>query len=374
MMSFFVRSIQRVATARRMAPATGSSSSTTCRAAVIPAYGDVAQQVRLTEVPVPAITDPTQVLVRVHAASLNPIDYKRGEGALKSVMPDTFPMRLGYDLSGVVAQVGAGVADFRPGDAVVARVSQAAVGTLAEWVVCGSDVVSRKPPGVRHEEAAGLPLAGLTAYQVLRRAMASGLPTEGARVLVPAGAGGVGHLAVQLAKQLCRAHVTATVSAAKAELVRSLGADRTIDYRTEDYAQLLATQPVDLVVDTTGDTRRHLAVVKRGGMLYTIASLPTGAELARRGMPASWATRTLLDALSLPVTLRAWYSAIDYQYVWMQPSGVDLAALCGMVERGALRVLVDRVFPFTDAGVRDAFAHLKAGHATGKVVVSMIPT
>ncbi|GAA1513360.1 NADP-dependent oxidoreductase [Kribbella lupini] len=296
---------------------------------------------RLEHVPRPS-PGLTEILVRVHAAGVNPTDWKgRAEGTHGGG-----PVILGYDVAGVVEEVGFGVTWLRVGDEVLGMPKFPVLpGAYAEYVVAPSRQFVRKPEALSFEQAAGLPLAALTAWQGL---VETGGLRSGQRVLVHAAAGGVGHLAVQLAKSF-GAYVVGTASAAKHEFVRSLGADEVIDYRTEDFADVLRTRPVDLVFDPiAGDTgRRSLDVLLDGGSYVSILPVDeaTAQEGRRRGIRA--------------------------EFTLVEPDRLALTAITDLVARGKLRVELDAVFPLADAA--EAHRRGETNQATGKIVLTVAP-
>lgn len=284
------------------------------------------------------VPERTEILVRVHAAGVNPADWKtRADGRDRS-----FPLILGWDVAGVIEEVGAGVTWLRVGDEVLGMpLFPALPGGYAEYVVAPSRQFVRKPKALSFEQAAGLPLAALTAWQGL---VETGRLQSGQRVLVHAAAGGVGHLAVQIAKSF-GAYVIGTASAPKHEFVRSLGADEVIDYRTEDFAGVLRTQPVDVVFDPiAGDTGlKSLKVLKDGGAFVSILPVDPAAvaEANRRGIQA--------------------------EFTLVEPDRLALTAITDLVDRGELRVEIDSVFPLAEA----AAAHRRGetNQASGKIVL-----
>ncbi|MET7280487.1 NADP-dependent oxidoreductase [Kribbella sp. NPDC005582] len=292
------------------------------------------------EVPRPA-PGRTEIRVRVHAAGVNPADWKtRAEGRGL-----TFPLVLGWDVAGVVEAVGAGVTWLRVGDEVLGMPKFPVLpGAYAEYVVAPSRQFVRKPKALSFEQAAGLPLAALTAWQGL---VETGGLRSGQRVLVHAAAGGVGHLAVQIAKSF-GAYVIGTASAPKHEFVRSLGADEVIDYRTDDFVEVLRDQPVDVVFDPiAGDTGlRSLQVLKDGGSFVSILSVAPEAalEAERRGIKA--------------------------EFTLVEPDRLGLTAITDLVEQGKLRVELDSVFPLADAA--DAHRRGETNQATGKIVLRIL--
>ncbi|KAI9013112.1 chaperonin 10-like protein [Gaertneriomyces semiglobifer] len=344
----------------------------TFQAAAFSSYGGPAN---ITLIPVPAIDPsslpPTGVLIKVHAASINPIDWKRGEGQLKMLIRDTFPMRTGYDVSGVVEAVGATVTRFKVGDEVFGRVSESEMGTIAEYVVSTEEKLAVKPRSFSHAQAAGVPLTALTAYQVLQRSGFASRPDGSRKFFVPAGAGGVGQMAIQIAKQLFKAETVATTaSPAKLEIVKKLGADVTVNYKEHDVTTEL--MDYDMVFDTTGEALKLLTILKEGGKLYSIATLPDGDEAANKMEGVGFLTRKLLDVLNLRLKWAAGRKGVEYKYVFMSPNGEQLAEIARLADAGTLQVNIDNVYPFTEAGVRDAFTRQKEGHATGKVIVQVI--
>lgn len=331
------------------------------RAAYIERYGGP-EVLRLGELPAPA-PGPGDLLIEVRAASVNPVDFKIRGGLTKLILPYRFPLILGNDCSGVVKAVGAAVTRFRPGDAVYARLDKNRIGAFAEYAVVAESSVAAKPASLNFEEAAAIPLAGLTAWQAL---VEFAQIKPGQKVLIHAGAGGVGSLAIQIAKH-CGAFVATTVGTRNVALARELGADLAIDYRTQRFEDFV--RDYDMVFSTlAGDVlRRSFAVLRRGGVLVDIAGLPTAA-FARR-----WGLNTLLVLalgwMTRKETALARRHGVRYEYLFMTASGAQLDRLSALIDAGAIRPVIDRVFPFGQ--VREAIAHVEAGHATGKVVVSM---
>lgn len=331
------------------------------KAAFIRRYGGN-QVVELGELPA-LQAGPGELLVEVHAASVNPVDFKIRDGMLKMIVPFGFPLILGNDLSGVVKAVGAGVTRFRPGDAVFARMDKRRIGAFAEFAVVAEADVAAKPANLTHIEAAAVPLAGLTAWQAL---FEIGGLKAGQKVLIHAGSGGVGTFAIQLARH-AGATVATTVGARNADLARRLGADIVIDYKAQRFEDVVSDQ--DLVFDTqAGDIRhRSFAVLKRGGVLVSIAGKPDG-RLARQ-----WGLNpllgVLLDFLSRTTLRLAKRHGVRYEYLFMHPSGEQLAQLGRLLAEGSVKTVIDKVFPLEQ--VREALAYSEAGHATGKVVVEV---
>ncbi|WP_034263508.1 NADP-dependent oxidoreductase [Actinospica robiniae] len=293
----------------------------------------------LREVPRP-VPGLTEILVRVRAAGVNPTDWKTRAG--RGLGTRSFPTILGYDVAGVVEEVGPGVTMYKPGDEVLGMpLFPTPPGGYAEFVAAPSRHFVRKPAALSFEEAAGLPLAALTAWQGL---FDTAKLTAGQRVLVHAAAGGVGHLAVQIAKS-AGAYVIGTASAAKHDFVRALGADEMIDYRSVDFAQVLRETPVDVVFDPiAGDySARSISVLKDGGALVSILPVPPeAAETAR-------------------------VRAIPTGFTLVEPDRLGLTAIVGLVEQGRLRVEIDSVFPLAEAA--QAHRRGETNRASGKIVL-----
>jgi alcohol dehydrogenase len=327
----------------------------------------VAQRYGGPEVLAIALREPPEVgerdvQIAVRAASLNPLDHKIRAGKVKLALDLRPPIALGCDVAGVVERVGAGVTRLQAGDEVYARLEKHRMGGLAELVSADEGVVARKPARATFEEAASIPLAGLTALQALREA--AGL-REGQRVLVHAGAGGVGSLAIQIGKVL-GLHVATTTSTRNVELVRGLGADEVIDYTKG--APLPAE--LDAVFDTLGGGSElaSIAATRRGGTVVGIAGLPDGA-FAREWLPG-W-IRPGLWLLTGKRRRGAARAGVRFAYLFMRPDGGQLEELAGWIDAGKLRPVLHGTFPFTPDGVRDAFRELEGGRARGKIVVTI---
>ena len=331
------------------------------KAAFIRRYGGN-HVVELGELPAPQ-AGPGELLVAVHAASVNPVDFKIRDGLLKMIVPFGFPLILGNDLSGVVQAVGAGVTRFRPGDAVFARLDKQRIGAFAEFAVVAEADAAAKPASLTHIEAAAVPLAGLTAWQAL---FEIGGLKAGQKVLIHGGSGGVGSFAIQFARH-AGATVATTVGARNAEMARRLGADIVIDYKAQRFEDVVSDQ--DLVFDTqAGDIQhRSFAVLRRGGVLVSIAGKPDGRLVREFGLNPLLGV--LLDFLSRKTLRLAKRHGVRYEYLFMHPSGEQLERIGRLLTEGGVRTIIDKVFPLEQ--VRDALAYSEAGHATGKVVVEV---
>jgi NADPH:quinone reductase-like Zn-dependent oxidoreductase len=310
------------------------------------------------------------VVIRVHAAGLNPVDYKTRDGKIRVIRNYPMPIAMGNELAGVVDAVGAQVTRFKVGDRVCARVDKTWMGALAELCPVDESLVSPLPARIDFVRAAALPLAGLTALQVLREELRVQALPAGARILITGGAGGVGTFAIQLARHF-GLHVTTTASPRGRALVEQLGAHEVIDYTTtslEAYAQQHG-RSFDCAFDTVGGdaTTGAMQNVKQGGAVVTIAALPEPNTARDLGLGAHIAALFWLISFKLRRQARA--NGVTYRYWFMKPNGAQLAELVALVDAGTLRVTLDRTFPF--AQTAEAMAHLEQGRAKGKVVVTL---
>jgi NADPH:quinone reductase-like Zn-dependent oxidoreductase len=302
---------------------------------------------------------PTDVLISVRAAGLNPLDYKIRNGYVKLVVPLRPPIRLGCDVAGVVAGVGSRVSRFTAGNEVYSRLEQMRMGGLAERVAADESVVALKPVRTSFEEAAAVPLAALTSLQALRESAAL---RPGQRVLIHAGAGGVGTLAIQIAKIL-GLWVATTTSTKNIDFVKSLGADEVIDYTKERLPDRV--RDLDAVFDTLGASEvESLSLVKRGGLVVGIGGLPDVA-FARERMP--WWTPAGLWLATTRRRRAAARAGARFIYLFMRPDGAQLAELTSWIDGGKLKPILHRTYSLVE--FRDAFAELERGHARGKIVM-----
>ncbi|MCJ8143368.1 NADP-dependent oxidoreductase [Ancylobacter sp. A5.8] len=317
---------------------------------------------RFGDRPEPELGD-EDVLVDIHAAGLNPLDSKIRDGAFKPLLPYRPPFVLGHDMAGVVARVGSRVRRFEVGDEVYARPRDGRVGTLAERIAVHEADLALKPKNLTMEEAASIPLVGLTAWQALVER--AGL-RKGQKILIHAGSGGVGTFAIQLAKHL-GATVATTTSTANVDLVRSLGADVVIDYKTQDFEKVLSGY--DVVLNSLGgDTlQKSLRVLKPGGKLISISGPPDADFARQKGL--NWGLRQLMRLLSFGIRRKAKGRGLAYSFLFMRADGGQLSQITALIEAGAIRPIMDRVFPFK--ATNEALAYLDTGRSKGKVVVRL---
>ncbi|NTG49974.1 NADP-dependent oxidoreductase [Agrobacterium rhizogenes] len=317
---------------------------------------------RFGEAPEPELLD-NDVLIQIHAASVNPLDGKIRDGEFKLILPYRLPLILGNDAAGVVVRVGSRVRRFKPGDEVYARPAKDRIGTFAEFIAMNEADVAAKPKTLTMEEAASMPLVALTAWQALvERAKLK----KGQKVLIHAGSGGVGAIAIQLAKHI-GATVATTTSTANVDLVRSLGADVVVDYKKDDFENVL--QGYDVVLNSLGkDTlEKSLRVLKPGGKLISISG-PPDPEFAREN-GSGWLLRQVMGALSFGIRRKAKRHGVSYSFLFMKPSGEQLGQIAALIETGAIRPVIDRVFPFEKTN--EALAYVETGRAKGKVVIAV---
>ncbi|MEX1652614.1 NADP-dependent oxidoreductase [Streptomyces pseudovenezuelae] len=330
------------------------------KAFVVEEYGK--DGVSAADVPEPAVGD-RDVLVRVSATSINPLDKMVRNGEFKQLLKYKAPFVLGHDVAGVVTRVGSAVRDFKAGDEVFARPRDLRIGGFAEFIAIDQDDVAPKPESLTLEEAAAVPLVALAAWQILvDRARVK----PGQKVLIHAGAGGLGSTVIQLAKHL-GATVATTANSRSEELVRSLGADVVIDYTKEDFSKLLSGY--DVVLDSLGgaNLEKSLTVLKPGGLAVGVAGPPDAGFAKQLGAPSFMGV--VMNLLSRKIRKQAKKLGVRYQFFFMQANGSQLRKLGALYDGGQLRPVIDRVFPFDRT--LEAMAHVEQGRTkAGKVVVS----
>lgn len=325
-------------------------------------YGDIETSLNFQQEakPEPAAHE---VLIKVHAASVNPVDNKILRGDFKAFSKVNFPAGIGRDVSGEVVAVGHAVAGFKKGDQVFSRVGEEHVGTVAEFVTVDADHLAMKPENLSHQDAASIPLVGLTSYQALIKIAKL---KQGDKILIHAGSGGIGSMAVQLAKSY-GAYVITTTSTKNVEWVKALGADQVIDYTKENYLDMLSG--IDVVFDTLGGqyTLDAFKVIKHGGRVVSI----TGEldQQTAKEMGLNWLIRKLLGFKSRAITKAAKQKAAMYRMVLMKADGLQLSALSQLYQDKIINPVMDRTYSFEQS--KEAFAYLATGRAKGKVVISL---
>lgn len=331
------------------------------KAFVIDRYGR-APRARAGEMPDPQMRE-DDVLVQVHAAGVNVLDSKIKAGEFKLLLPYRLPLILGNDVAGVVLRVGSRVRRFKPGDEVYARPDSDRIGTFAELISIKEASAAKKPKTLTMEEAASIPLVGLTAWQAL---VEKADLKRGQKVFIQAGSGGVGTLAIQLAKHL-GATVATTTSTANVDWVRGLGADIVIDYKKDDFERVLGDYDVVLNSLDKVTLEKSLRVLKPGGELISISG-PPDSQFAR-DLGATWILRVIMGFLSYGVRAKARRHQVEYSFLFMRANGDQLAEIASLIDSGIIRPVVDRVFPFESTN--EAMAYVEAGRAMGKVVVKV---
>ena len=314
------------------------------------------------EVPDPAV-GVHDVLIQVHATSVNPLDSKIKTGEFKMILPYAFPLVLGNDLAGVVVRTGSAVKRFKPGDEVYARPPEARIGTFAELIAVNENALALKPSNLDMAEAASVPLAVLTAWQAL---VETAQVKKGQKVLIHAGSGGVGTFAIQLAKHL-GAFVATTTSTANVEWVKALGADVVIDYKQQDFATEL--HDFDVVLNSLGTDvlMESVEVLKPGGQLISLSGPPTAEFAQEQGL--SWMLRQVMRLLSSGIRRKARKHGVSYAFLFMRANGIQLQKITSLIEAGVIKPVIDRSFPFESTA--EALRYVEQGRSKGKVTITI---
>ena len=315
------------------------------KALQINGYGKIEKNLSFPEVELPEIRD-HQLLIEIHSAGINPVEYKLAEGQLQAFKKINFPSPIGFDVAGVVTRIGKEVMDFQVGDRVFSRVSESSHGTFAEFVVVDSTIVSKIPKNLTFAEASSIPLVGLTSIQAFQKSNLK----EGQKVLIHAGSGGVGTFAIQYAKSRGAYVYTTTTSTENVECVKALGADRVIDYKTENYLDIV--KDVDIVFDTLGGDYllNSFKTLKKGGELISIVG-------------------SFDDDMNYRISNEAKLKPANYEFFIMGPNGTQLREIKDLVEKDLIKPVIDKEFDFSDA--IEALHYQKLGRAKGKIVLNM---
>lgn len=330
------------------------------KAFFIDRYGK--QNGMIGEVPDPAV-GVHDVLVQVHATSVNPLDSKIRTGEFKLILPYTFPLVLGNDLAGVVVSTGAAVKRFKPGDEVYARPPEDRIGTFAELIAVNENALALKPSNLDMAQAASVPLAALTAWQAL---VETAQVKKGQKVLIHAGSGGVGTFAIQLAKHL-GAFVATTTSTANVEWVKALGADVVIDYKKQDFTSQL--HDFDVVLNSLGNDvlMKSVEVLKPDGQLISLSGPPTAAFAKEQGL--SWMLRQVMRLLSSGIRRKARKHGVSYAFLFMRADGIQLQKITSLIEAGVIKPVIDRSFTFESTA--EALRYVEQGRSKGKVTLTI---
>lgn len=331
------------------------------KALLLKRYGK-SNQLAFADTPRPTIK-PDEMLVQIHAAGLNPIDNLIPTGAFKPIIKLRLPTTMGSDLAGVVVEVGNRVTHFKPGDAVFASIFDLGTGALAEYAVVPEHVAALKPATLDFVQAASIPMVGLTSWQALKeRARIK----PGQKVFIPAGSGGIGSFAIQLAKHL-GATVGTTTSTSNLDMVRALGADEVIDYKTQTFETILHDYDAVLGTLRGDELEKSLRILKPNSRVVSLIGPPDAAFARAHGMHLFM--RLVFGLLSSKIIRRAKKVGAEYSFLFVHPDGQQLAEIGKLLDDGHIRPVIDRVFPFEQT--IEALAYLEAGRAKGKVVIRM---
>jgi NADPH:quinone reductase-like Zn-dependent oxidoreductase len=331
------------------------------KALILKRYGK-SDQLAFAEIPRPTIK-PDEMLVQVHAAGLNPIDYMIPKGTFKPILRFQLPATMGSDLAGVVVEVGSRVTRFKPGDSIFASIFDLGTGALAEFAVVPENAAAIKPVNLDFVQAASIPMVGLTSWQALKER--AGLK-PGQKVFIPAGAGGIGTFAIQLAKHL-GAKVGTTTSTGNVGLVLRLGADEVIDYKKQKFEDEL--QDYDVVLGTVrGDgIEKSIQILKPKSSVVSLIGPPDAAFARARGM--NFLMRFVFGLISGKIIRQARKRGAEYSFLFVHPDGRQLAEIGKLLDAGHIYPVIDKVFPFDQT--KEALAYLEEGRAKGKVVVKL---
>lgn len=320
-------------------------------------------KLQLTDWAEPTVNE-NDVLVQVHSAGVNLLDSLIRNGEFKLFLPYKPPFVNGHDVAGIVKKIGSKVSNFKVGDEVYSRVSDYRIGTFAEYISIDEKDVSLKPTNISMEEASSIPLVGLTAWQAF---VEIGKIKSGQKVFIQAGSGGVGTFAIQLAKHL-GAFVATTTSTKNIDLVKSLGADLIIDYKTEDFETKL--KDYDLVLHSNRDTKildKSLRILKSGGKLISLVGPPTPEFAAQIGLP--WYLKLVTKLISSRAKKNAKKLNTSFVFLFMRSEGKQLSQITKLIEAGVIKPVIDKVFPFEQ--INEAMAYVETGRSKGKVVVKV---
>lgn len=319
-------------------------------------------KLQLEETAEPTIME-HDVLVEVYAAGVNLLDAKIRNGEFKLILPYKTPFALGHDVAGVVKKVGSGVKKFKVGDEVYARPADHRIGTFAEYISMNEKDVALKPKNISMEEAASIPLVGLTAWQAL---VEKANLKKGQKIFIQAGSGGVGTFAIQLAKHL-GATVATTTSTNNIALVKSLGADIVINYKSEDFETILKDYDVVLNSQDTKTLEKSLRILKPGGIAISISAAPD-VDFAKQ-IGATWFVKLIMKILSSGVIKKAKRLGVKYSFLFMRAEGSQLSDITSLINAGIIKPVIDKVFPFEQTN--EAMTYVESGRAKGKVVIKV---
>jgi NADPH:quinone reductase-like Zn-dependent oxidoreductase len=304
-----------------------------------------------------------EVLIEIHAASVNVLDAKIKSGEFKLFLPYKFPLILGHDIAGIVRKVGVKVKRFKVGDEVFAKASDFHIGGFAEYISIPENDLAMKPTNISMEEAASLPLVALTAWQAF---FEKANLQKGQKVFIQAGSGGVGTIAIQIAKYF-GATVATTTSSTNIDLVKSQGADVVVDYKKEDFESIL--KDYDLVLNSQDEKtlEKSLQILKPGGKIISISG-PPDTNFAKESN-LSWFLKIVMYFLSNKIKKAASKKNVDYTFLFMKANGKQLSEIASLVQLGKIKPVIDKIYPFNQTN--DALAYVVEGRAKGKVVIKI---
>jgi NADPH:quinone reductase-like Zn-dependent oxidoreductase len=317
---------------------------------------------QLVDLPQPIIKE-NEVLVEIHSASVNQLDVKISTGEFKLLLPYKFPLILGHDVAGSITKVGSKVSRFKVGDEVFARPADFKIGTFAEYIAVNENDVALKPKNITMEQAASFPLVALAVWQAF---VEKANLKKGQKVFIQAGSGGVGTIAIQLAKHL-GVTVATTTSADNFDLVKSLGADIVIDYKTQDFETILKDYDLVLNSQDRKTLEKSMKILKSGGKVVSISGPPDVTFAKEIGL--SWFMKTAVFFLSRKVKKQAKKLNVNYSFLFMQANGKQLSEISSLIEAGVIRPIIDKVFPFEQTN--EAMSYVASGRAKGKVIVKV---
>jgi NADPH:quinone reductase-like Zn-dependent oxidoreductase len=332
------------------------------KAFIVKRYGKK-EKLHLTEIAEPVINE-NEVLVQIYAAGVNLLDSMIKWGEFKLFLPYKTPLTNGHDMAGVITKVGSKVSKYKVGDEVFSRVSDYKIGTFAEYIAVNENDLALKPKNLSMDETAAIPLVGLTAWQAL---VEIAKLKKGQKVFIQAGSGGVGTFAIQLAKHL-GAYVATTTSTKNVELVKDLGADLVIDYKTQDFAKLLKNY--DLVLHSNREKivlEQSLGILKKGGQLISLVGPPTPEFAQEIGLP--WHLKFITKLLSSGAKKKAEKLGVKFVFLFMRANGKQLGEITKLIESGIIKPVIDKVFPFEHTN--EALEYVEMGRSRGKVVVKV---
>lgn len=332
------------------------------KAFIVKKYGKK-EKLHLTDWAEPTIND-NDVLVEIHSAGVNLLDSLIRNGEFKLFLPYKPPFVNGHDVAGVVTKIGSKVSKFKVGDEVYARVSDYRIGTFAEYISIDENDAALKPKNLSMEEATSIPLVGLTSWQAL---VEIANVKKGQKVFIQAGSGGVGTFAIQLAKHL-GAFVATTTSEKNKDLVKSLGADLIIDYKTQDFSKIL--KDYDVVLHSNREKivlEQSLSILKKGGQLISLVGPPTPEFAAQIGLP--WHLKFVTKLLSSGAKKKAEKLGVKFQFLFMRGEGKQLGEITKLIEAGIIKPVINKVFAFEQTN--EALEYVETGRSKGKVVIKV---